>query len=476
MSDAAPRFCTPRSSRDTVGPQITGALRRIERQPAMPWQQLVADVAGEIDPATGRFWYREVVVVVLRQAGKTSLSRAKITHRCLTEPGSFVLYTAQNRNKSLERLKRSFHARLLGSPFAPELGAPRWAAGSEAVRWRNGSEIFIDAPTKKTAIHGDTLPEAHIDEAFAHADGRIDAAVNPTMVTVLGAQKWVTSAAGDSSSTYLWGKVEAGRARSEAGTHGRIAYFEFSAPDGADPADPAVWAATHPAVGHTIALDTLQAEYDSLWPDAPEEFCRAYLGWWPRAKARPWVIPQTSWEGCAVDEADLDAWSGTPAWSIDVDPGRTQASIGLTAAHPAGRCWVECVAHEPGTQWVIPHLQQLAGLFGGRDVAIDATNNLTMRTDLEEAGFTVHTFGQRDKVAACGGLYDDALAQRIVHGGAEGLAAALRAAKKRDVDDAWLFSRSRSDDDITELYATAFARHLWVRIHGTDYDTEDSLG
>ena len=35
--------------------------------PYMPWQQLVADVSMELDPATGLPWYREVVIVVPRQ-------------------------------------------------------------------------------------------------------------------------------------------------------------------------------------------------------------------------------------------------------------------------------------------------------------------------------------------------------------------------------------------------------------------------
>ncbi|MGH7358528.1 MAG: LAGLIDADG family homing endonuclease, partial [Candidatus Rokuibacteriota bacterium] len=38
--------------------------------PLMPWQRLVADVGGEIDPATGLPAYREVILTVPRQSGK----------------------------------------------------------------------------------------------------------------------------------------------------------------------------------------------------------------------------------------------------------------------------------------------------------------------------------------------------------------------------------------------------------------------
>lgn len=474
MAEAVPSYYTPRSARDTIGGQFAAAFRMVEGQPPMPWQRMVYDLAGEIDPRTGLLWYREVVLLVVRQAGKTSTSRGKITHRCLTEPGSFVLYTAQNRNKSLARLKRSFFGPLSRSPLARELAPPRWAAGSEAVRFRNSSEIFIDAPTKKTAAHGDTLPEAHIDEAFAHHDARIEAAVNPTMITVAGAQKWVMSAAGDSDSTYLWGKVEAGRARCLAGNHGRILYVEFSAPPTADRDDPATWLATHPAIGHTIDLENLQAEHDGMDPD---EFNRAYLGWWPTASSRPWVIPKAAVEACMVDEDDTDEWTGIPAWSIDVSPSRDQASIGLAAAHPAARCWVECVAHEPGTGWVIGHLERLSAQFGGRDVALDGSGPAAAMTeDLQGAGFTVHRYGVAERARAIGAIYDDFLAGAIVHGGRQGFLDALKAAVARPVDDVTVWARRRSEDDITEAYAVTLARHLWVQIHGDDYDLDRSLG
>ena len=42
--------------------------------PLMGWQRYVADVAGEIDPATGLFAYAAVGLTVPRQSGKTTLT------------------------------------------------------------------------------------------------------------------------------------------------------------------------------------------------------------------------------------------------------------------------------------------------------------------------------------------------------------------------------------------------------------------
>ena len=58
----------------------------------MPWQQHVADVALEVDPATGLLAYREVVVTIPRQSGKSSLALAIMVHRAIGfgELGAFA--------------------------------------------------------------------------------------------------------------------------------------------------------------------------------------------------------------------------------------------------------------------------------------------------------------------------------------------------------------------------------------------------
>jgi len=47
----------------------------------------------------------------------------------------------------------------------------------------------------------------------------------------------------------------------------RIADFEWSVPDDAYLVDPAVWASALPALGHTITLDTIRAEFEVMAND-----------------------------------------------------------------------------------------------------------------------------------------------------------------------------------------------------------------
>lgn len=497
--EAAPRFATPRNlNRQTLGRRVGQVMslidppRRLDgvRGP-MPWQQEVLDVACEIDPATGLFYYREVVVVVLRQAGKTSLSRGKVSHRCITTPRAPVLYTAQDRNMARRRLEKSFLEPLVDSPLAAYLapagqgGKLGWdgANGREKVKWRNGSEIFIIAAQKKTAGHGDTLPEAHLDEYFAQVDGRLEQAIGPTMITVPGAQRWVLSAAGDTTSVPLWAKVEAGRARVQAELDSRTAYFEYSAPPGADRTDPDQIAAVHPAVGYTITVEDILAEQTSMDAAGPEEWDRAYFGWWPSAKTKPWAIPRGPWEDTSVPGAEAD-WRGEPMWSVDISPDRAWFSIGLAAAHPGARCWLEVPMHdeidntarEQGPR-VVPILRGLADEFGGQLVGVDGSGPAAaLIPDLEAAGFTVDRLSRQDVVDACGGLYDDVLAGYVLHELDPDADAALASAATRQSGEAWLFVRGRSSADISPLYAMTIARAVWVRHAGEDYDPLDSIG
>ncbi len=59
-------FATPRDlSRATLGPEVGEVSRRLGR-PLMPWQQMVVDVAFELDEH-GRFVYDEIDITVPRQ-------------------------------------------------------------------------------------------------------------------------------------------------------------------------------------------------------------------------------------------------------------------------------------------------------------------------------------------------------------------------------------------------------------------------
>lgn len=449
-----PRFGTPRTpGRPTHGARV-GKIARALGTPLMPWQQYVADVALEYDADTGRLVYGEVDLTVPRQSGKTTLVLAIAVDRALNFGArQNIAYTAQTRNDARMKWEEEHVATLQASIFAP-LITVKLANGQESIRWKNGSRHGITASTEKSG-HGATLDLGFIDEAFAQIDARLEQAMVPAMITRPEPQLWVPSTAGTETSAYLRRKVEAGRARVEAGEPSRVAYFEWSAPDDADPGNPRVWRACMPAMGHTIREEAIRARFESM--ELPE-FCRAFLNQWVDRSVGEWVIPKDFWRAC-VDPGSRRV--GGVVFCADVAPGAVSASIAVAGLREDGLPHVEVVAHGPGTDWLVPKMVELQGRHETFcDPVVDPAGPIgALLPDMRLAGLDPVLMTARDQVQACGALYGKAKDTGFRHIDQKQLNDALAGARKRELGDAWALRRKDSACDISPLVAVTGA--LW---------------
>lgn len=446
-----PRFATPRHpDRDTLGPQVAKVAQALGT-PLMPWQQHVADVALEIDPDTGRLAYRELVLTVPRQSGKTTLILALAVHRAIGfDQPQRITYTAQTRNDARMKWEDDHVKALDRSLFHGEYRV-RKTNGNEAILWRNGSMHGISATTEK-AGHGATLDMGFIDEAFAQVDARVEQAMRPAMITRPQPQLVVTSTAGTPSSVYLNGKVDRGRERVANDPQRGACYMEWSAPDGADLSDPDTWRACMPALGHTVTLDAIRAEFDSM---ERAEFARAYGNRRAEADTYDPVIPAPVWES----SGDTGSRILDPvAFAVDVAPDRSHAAIVVAGSRDDGRTHVELVEYRPGTGWVAQRVEELAARWSPRSVVVDnAGPAASLIPALEELDIPLDITGARDMASACGMFYDTALADQLRHIHQAPLTEALLAAQKRPLGDSWAWSRKGSTVDISPLVAATLA-------------------
>jgi phage terminase large subunit-like protein len=255
----------------------------------MPWQNDVNAVTTELG-AGERFVYREVVIEVMRQQGKSVDLLSMMVDRGLRRPGSQIAYTAQNRLEARHRLLDSWWPRIARSPLRKLIDV-RKGSGSEALLFRNGSMLGL-VSSNETSGHGDSLDLGVIDEAWAQTDDALEQAMRPAMMT-RDAQLWVVSAAGTEKSTYFRGKVDAGRARAEMGVTDTACYIGYSFADDEDPADPETWRRRMPALGITVSEATVQADLETM---KLGEFRRAYGCQWPEVAKPGWgVIGQDAW-------------------------------------------------------------------------------------------------------------------------------------------------------------------------------------
>lgn len=426
----SPTWATPRDpDAATIGAQVE-ATARLLGTPLIPWQRMVADVAGELT-ARGRFRYRRVVLVVPRRAGKTALALAYALTVSRRRPAARTSYASHRRESAAGVWRDEWIPAVEGAGLAPRFVACRRANGSESFTWRHNRATFRLLPPNPDALRSLAADLAVLDEArmFTPELGRdFEASAFPTMAT-RDAQVWIVSSAGGE-----WFRtwVDRGRAAT-TDPRSRIAHFEWAAPDGADPADPATWWAAHPGLGYHVLPDALADDCEVMSPDV---FGAEYLGRWPSE---------------AIDTELLDAWqaAGDPAaapadpvtFAVELDPERTRVQVIAVGTH-RGRLAVELVLDRPHGPWVAGELTRLAAAHHPYAICWDAGGPVAaLGNDLADVPANMHSLAGREMAAAAGAFHDAVLAGRITHRDDDTLTAGIVAARRRTVGGAWLYDR-----------------------------------
>lgn len=416
--------------------------------PLMPWQRQVCDVALEVDK-TGRPYYREIIVQIPRQSGKTTLILALELHRALYWGApTITAYSAQTGFDARKKLIDDQVPLIMRSPLAAAIEKVKVANGHESVRFRNGSRIDV-MPTTPTAGHGRTITGLGvIDEAFAEGfEAHREGALLPAMATARDAQMLVVSTAGTQQSIYFAKKCELGRSYVDSGRTEGIAYFEWSADPEDDIDELATWERCMPALYETIPIESVTHARATL---SEGDFRRSFLCQWTIGDER--AIPEKLWSQIQNKET---APTGRLSFGIDVALDRSSSAI--VVADETGRC--ELIEHRPGVNWVVDRALQLYRTHKG-SLVVDGYSPANSLVDrLENGGVPVVRYGTRDMTSASGILHDAIIDKMIQVRPNTALDEAVAGAQRRQLGQAWLWSRSQVDVDLTPLFALTLAYH-----------------
>jgi phage terminase large subunit-like protein len=326
---ATPRFHTPRSSRDTRGPQVDLVAQR-KGKPLMPWQHDALEVALEVDPDTGENWFDTVLVTVQRQSGKTKLIGDVADHTCMTKRGARTWFTQQTgKHASTWMREEHFLALAEAAPLLGEEGtaACRYTlsrrAGTEGVAWKATGGTFYAFPPNRDAMHSKQSDKTFVDEAWAfdaEQGAELRQAIRATFNTRPGAQLWVVSAAGDANSAYLDEYLARARLLVNDPTS-RICLVDYGLRDDEDPEDLDVILRRHPAYGYTITRQAIEAARVDFAND-PGGWARAYAN--IPTKARDSLWPDNVWTECGEGLVPVPERYGV---AFDVTPMGDTAAV-----------------------------------------------------------------------------------------------------------------------------------------------------
>lgn len=454
--EAAPRWATQRSpERETFGSAVAAVAERLG-QPLMPWQRLVADVGGELDPDTGLPVFHEVAFFVPRQSGKTTEILAWEVQRALGWGiPQHVLYSAQT---GLDARKKLIDDQVpVLERRKSKLGITRIlkGMGGEAVQFRNGSRITLMASTIE-AGHGKTIHLGVRDEFFADVDDRRAQAMEPAMSTVEDAQILTASTMGTDLSVPLNTLVERGRQAVLRDRRDGIAYFEWSADPDSDLEDEEEWWEFMPALGHTISIEAVRRAKELL---TPGEFRRAYGNIATKSDER--LIPAATWDlVCSPDASP----QGTLTFAVDVNEERSAAAIVACSADKT----LEVIEHRAGIGWLLDpsdehSIPALNRKWGSPEWAYDASGPAgSLKQDLDSLHVRQHPLAGREFIEACGAFFDDVIERKLSVRRHPSLDAAVAGAARSMVGDAWKWARKTATVDLAPLIAATVGRHAAV--------------
>jgi phage terminase large subunit-like protein len=458
-------YATPRNlERRTIGGRIANIAAMLGK-PGMPWQRCVWDVAGELD-AFGNLVYEIVIVTVPRQSGKTTMYGPVQIERAITSPGIKTFYTAQTGKDARSRFN-DLKQLLEGSELLALRPIFRLSAGDEAIIWPNGSRNKIFAPVE-AALHGETPPLVGLDEIWEFdellGDALLEGAIIPAQVTLAGRrQVWLISTAGTAASAFLRKWVERGRQSVlEPGSHPRVAFFDASLPEGADPFDPVAIARFHPAVKRRDGTGTQPLA------DLMELSRQVSHATWLRAFCNVWtettdpLIPEADWD--ALADPTIGARRNEIAISWDVAPDNTMGAVLATWRDDAGRPCTRVLHAAPDTQWMEPLLLELhawqPAVFGADDGGQTRKINDRLRRALGADAVTTLNGVER-------GIADDEWLtaardqSELLHDGSKTLSNAVAHLVLTRTGDTHRFSRSSSSGPIAAVIASSVGLYLY---------------
>lgn len=426
-----------------------------------PWQEYV--LRGSLaERPDGRWQAFEVGLIVPRQNGKGSILEARelaamfLFGEKVTLHSAHHFKTAAEHHQRLESLIRNSELveYMQGYNGDPHGKIPGIKTGNSGMSFTaaNGNRILFAARSSGSA-RGFTADLVVFDEAY-DLPRSVQASMLPTLASKSlneSPQIWYASSAGMPDSEVL--KSIRDRALSPA-EETKLAFYEWSTVEDADPADPANWALANPALGRRISAEYVDSERRAM---SDEHFKRERLGIWSKVGSSS-AIPADFWVQC-LDAGSVP--SETVAFGVDVTPLRDVATIAAASMRPDGTVHVEVIDRRAGTEWVPGRLEELRRKWEPVATVYTAAGQ-TSEVVAKQPRLRRHltALDHRTYSQACGAFYEALGRGGVRHTGQDELDTAVQACRRsKGSSELWYWTRDDRSQDISPLVAVTLAHH-----------------
>jgi hypothetical protein len=449
-----PRYMTPKHPR-AVASWGNSVLAMTENLPIhngrvrslRPWQRLVINRALECD-ANGQLVWRTVIVSAPRQVGKSVIER----NVCLWRVHQSALF-----GQTQDLLHVAHTLRASREIWLP---ASRWVAGrygkSSVRRGTDGMEIdlpdgsrwMLQAANDNAGVSF-ALTMVLVDEAWRVPRSVVDSGLRPTLAEANSPQLWMVSTAGTSGSDLMIANRNLALSGGED-----VLLIEWSTVPGddVDIGDPAVWRSASPHWD-----ERREARVREAYNDTDEwQFRQQWLNQWVPQITTP-LFGDELVNGITTYAPIPE---GEVCFGVDVALDRSHASIVAFGGNT-----VEVIDHAESTAWIMPRLLDLCARWDPPAIGFDSGGpaaNVADELRQTEHAHRVVTLNTREMASACATWFDRATTGTVLVRPHPQMSAALTAARRRPVGQAWIFARDGAASGVP-LLAAVLA--VWASTH-----------
>ena len=415
----------------------------------------------------GQLRYRQVVVSMGRQNGKSVIGAILGLYGLLRAPGQSIIGIASSAEQARILYDRTMLVIRRNKSLAERFDK---LTDTRGIRAKDGGKYEIKA-AKSSALQGIPINVGLADELHIMPQALWSDMVNGTSAKSNGIVIGITTA-GDENSDLLKQLYEIGyKAAGGDSQYERFGFFVWEAPEPRVPEDDETLIeylrAANPAIAAgRVDIETVISDVRAM-PDP--DVIRYRLNRFVAAQSQ--FITALMWQKCARPYGEQISLDGArPIFAIDRTPDWGHATIAVGFKNKEGLTETEIVA-----SIVKPNLEQLVMLctelmkHSPQTFIVDGYGLKDLANELKKRGMPVSIATQGDVIGASSLAYSKIAKQEVRHSNDPLLSVQFPRTVRKNIGDAFRISRKDSSVEIDAVMATILA------IYGAETRLEQSL-